>query len=85
MDVKRSYFEDVRLFDSWPQVIWSVVLLSFLVGFPFVAGSYYTYVLGYTAIHVIVALGPTSWWATPARSPWAMPDSSASGPTPPSF
>ena len=57
MDVKRSYFEDVRLFDSVPQVVWTVVLLAFLAGFPFVAGSYYTYVLGYTAIHVIVALG----------------------------
>ena len=57
MDIKRSYFEDVRLFDTPYQVVWTLILLAFLAGFPFVAGSYYTYVLGYTAIHIMVALG----------------------------
>ena len=55
--MKRTYFEDVRLFDSWGEVVWFLVLLGALAVFPFLAGSYYTYVLGYAAIHVLVALG----------------------------
>ncbi len=57
MDMKRSYFEDVRLFDSGPQVFWFIALLAGLAAFPFLAGNYYIYVLNYVALHVIVALG----------------------------
>jgi len=57
MDIKRSYYEDVRLFGSWPQWVWFLLLLAGLAVFPFLAGSYYTYVLSYTALHIIVALG----------------------------
>lgn len=57
MDMKRSYYEDLRLFDSLPQVVWFTVLMAGLAAWPFVVGSYYVYVMNYIAIHVIVALG----------------------------
>lgn len=57
MDMKRSYFEDVRLFDSVPQVCWTLLLVGVLIAWPFMVGGYYLYVVGYIAIHVIVALG----------------------------
>jgi branched-chain amino acid transport system permease protein len=57
MDMKRSYFEDVRLFDSLWKWLGFILLLAFLAVYPFVFGSYYTYLLGYTAINVLAALG----------------------------
>lgn len=57
MDMKRSYYEDLRLFGSLPQVLWFLAIIAALVVYPFIFGSYYTYVLSYIAIHVIVALG----------------------------
>jgi len=57
MDMKRSYFEDVRLFGSAAQVVWFLVLLAALFLFPFLAGPYYVYVVSYAAINVLVALG----------------------------
>ncbi len=57
MDIKRSYYEDVRLFDSPGALVWFLILLAGLLIFPFLAGPYYTYVVSYIAIHVLVALG----------------------------
>lgn len=57
MDMKRSYLEDVRLFDSGPQVFWFLALMAALIIYPFVAGAYNVYVFNYVAIYVIVALG----------------------------
>lgn len=57
MDMKRDYYEDFRLLDSKPAVFWMVALLASLAVFPFLAGSYNTYVANLIAINVIVALG----------------------------
>ena len=57
MDMKRDYYEDIRLLDSGPQVFWLAVLLAALAAFPLVADSYQIYTINLIAIHVIVALG----------------------------
>ncbi|MCB2187959.1 MAG: branched-chain amino acid ABC transporter permease [Deltaproteobacteria bacterium] len=57
MDMKRDYYEDIRLWDSGWQVAWTVVLLAFLIALPFWAGSYLIYTVNLMAINIIVALG----------------------------
>lgn len=57
MDMKRDYYEDVRLFDSKVEIFWTVVLLVAMGLFPLVGGNYYAYLLNLMAIHAIVALG----------------------------
>jgi branched-chain amino acid transport system permease protein len=57
MDMKRDYFEDIRLLDSGAQVFWLIALLAALAAFPFFASSYLTYTVNLMAINVIVALG----------------------------
>ncbi|MCF8033344.1 MAG: branched-chain amino acid ABC transporter permease [Desulfarculaceae bacterium] len=57
MDMKRDYYEDIRLLDSGPQVFWLIALIAALALFPFLAGSYHIYTVNLMAIHVIVALG----------------------------
>lgn len=57
MDMKRDYFEDIRLLDSSAQVFWLLLLIASLAIFPFMAGSYLIYTVNLMAIHVIVALG----------------------------
>jgi branched-chain amino acid transport system permease protein len=57
MDMKRDYYEDVRLITSPVVFFWLVVLLLFLVCFPFFVSNYYVYVANYIAINIIVAAG----------------------------
>lgn len=57
MDMKRDYYEDIRLLDSGAQVFWLIALLAALAAFPFFASSYLTYTVNLMAINVIVALG----------------------------
>lgn len=57
MDMKRDYYEDVRLFDSKVVVFWTVVLLAVIALLPLAGGNYYAYLLNLMAIHAIVALG----------------------------
>ncbi len=57
MDMKRDYYEDIRLLDSGARVFWLAALLISLAVFPFLAGSYLVYTVNLMAIHVIVALG----------------------------
>lgn len=57
MDMKRDYYEDIRLLDSGAQVFWLLALLTALAAFPFFAGSYLIYTVNLVAINVIVALG----------------------------
>ncbi len=57
MDMKRNYYEDVRLFSSPVMVFWFFLLMGFLYLFPMMAGNYYIYVANYIAINVIVAAG----------------------------
>lgn len=55
--MRRSYYEDLRLFGSVPQFLWASILVAALAAAPFFLGTYHLYVLGYVGIHVIVALG----------------------------
>lgn len=57
MDMKRDYYEDVRLFSSGVIVFWFILLILFLACFPFLFKNYYVYLANYMAINVIVALG----------------------------
>jgi len=61
MDMKRSHYEDIRLFSSGVVFAWFVVFLAAMALFPFAASrlgkSYYIYMANYMAINVIVAVG----------------------------
>jgi branched-chain amino acid transport system permease protein len=62
MDMKRDYYEDIQLLDSKVLWFWFMVLITFLIVFPFLipkltGSSYYIYMANYMAIHVIVTLG----------------------------
>lgn len=57
MDMKREYFEDVRIFTSGTVVFWFIVLFAGLLIFPFIMPNYYIYMANYLAINVIVAIG----------------------------
>lgn len=57
MDMKRDYFEDVRIFSSGTVIFWFAALMAGLAIFPFLVPNYYIYVANYMAIMVIVAIG----------------------------
>lgn len=57
MDMKRDYYEDIRLLDSGAQIFWFIALLAALAAFPLFASSYLIYTVNLMAINVIVALG----------------------------
>lgn len=57
MDMKRDYYEDVRLFSSGVNLFWFLILVLFLAAFPFLFKNYYVYVANYVAINVLVAIG----------------------------
>ncbi|MBU3916922.1 branched-chain amino acid ABC transporter permease [bacterium] len=57
MDMKRDYFEDVRIFSSGTVVFWFVVLIAGLALYPFLVPNFYIYMANYIAISVIVAIG----------------------------
>lgn len=57
MDMKRDYYEDVRIFTSGTVVFWTGFLFLLLAIFPFVAKNYWIYVANYMAINVIVVVG----------------------------
>jgi len=57
MDMKRDYYEDVRLFTSGTVVFWFVVLIAALILYPLLMPNYYIYMANYMAINVIVAIG----------------------------
>jgi len=57
MDMKRSYYEDLRLFDTLPLSLWLIACAIAAMAAPFLFDNYLLYVLGYIAINVIVAIG----------------------------
>ncbi len=57
MDMKREYYEDIRLISSPAAGFWFAGLLVFLYIFPLFADTYYIYVANYIAINIIVAAG----------------------------
>jgi branched-chain amino acid transport system permease protein len=57
MDIKRDYYEDIRLLDSKVLWFWFLMLIASLISFPFVASNYYIYMANYMAINVLVTVG----------------------------
>ncbi len=57
MDMKRDYYEDVKLFTSGVVFFWFMVLMAFLAAYPFLVKNYYVYVANYIAINIIVVIG----------------------------
>ncbi|MCC7151872.1 MAG: branched-chain amino acid ABC transporter permease [Rubrivivax sp.] len=55
--MKRSYYKDLRLFNTLPFGIWLAACILALAAAPWWLGNYLLYVLGYIAINVIVAVG----------------------------
>jgi branched-chain amino acid transport system permease protein len=57
MDMKRDYYEDIRLFKSGVVLFWTIVLLLFLFTLPFYAPNYHVYLLNIIMVHIILAVG----------------------------
>ncbi|ADK85080.1 inner-membrane translocator [Desulfarculus baarsii DSM 2075] len=57
MEMKRDYYEDLRLLDSGAQWFWFIALIVALGVFPLFGDSYQIYTVNQMAINVIVALG----------------------------
>ncbi len=57
MDMKRDYYEDVKLFKTKTAAVWFFILLAGLIVFPLIAPNYHVYLANYIAINVIVAIG----------------------------
>ncbi|NVM24486.1 MAG: branched-chain amino acid ABC transporter permease [Desulfobacterales bacterium] len=55
--LKKSYVEDLRLFEYRSSLMWYLALLAFLAVFPFFAGTYWVYNFMLAGIYSIVALG----------------------------
>lgn len=56
-DLKTDYFEDLRLFDNWKPLFWSLLLLIGLFILPLLVKTYYLSFINLMAVNVIVALG----------------------------
>lgn len=57
MKLKRHYYEDIRLFRSTSNKVWTVILVVLLAAIPFLVKPYYLSVLNLMALNIIVALG----------------------------
>ncbi len=57
MDMKRDYYEDVKLFESGVVLFWSVALMLLLVTIPLFTANYYIYLLNVIMVHIILAVG----------------------------
>lgn len=57
MDMKRDYYDDVRLFRTRTVLVATLVLLACLAAVPFCVGEYTLYLFNLIAIHSIVAIG----------------------------
>jgi branched-chain amino acid transport system permease protein len=57
MDMKRDYYEDIRLFDSGVVLFWTIVLMITLFTLPFYTPNYYVYLLNIIMVHIILAVG----------------------------
>jgi branched-chain amino acid transport system permease protein len=57
MDMKRDYYEDIRLFKSNVVIFWIAVLLIALFTAPLYVANYNVYLLNVVMVHVILAVG----------------------------
>jgi branched-chain amino acid transport system permease protein len=57
MDMKRDYYEDIRLFNSGVVLFWTIALLLVLFTLPLYTPNYYVYLLNIIMVHIILAVG----------------------------
>jgi branched-chain amino acid transport system permease protein len=57
MDLKQSYFEDIRLWRRPSTLFWSIGLVVFLALLPYLVKSYYLSIVNLMALYAMVALG----------------------------
>jgi branched-chain amino acid transport system permease protein len=57
MDMKRDYYEDIRLFKSGVVLFWTIALLLVLFTLPLYTPNYYVYLLNIIMVHIILAVG----------------------------
>jgi branched-chain amino acid transport system permease protein len=57
MDMKRDYYEDIRLFESRVVLFWTAAFLLFLFTLPLYLPPYHFYLLNLIMVHVILAVG----------------------------
>jgi len=57
MDMKRDYFEDIRLFESKTVLVWSLLFVFMLAILPFIIPNYYTFILNLMMIYIVVSVG----------------------------
>jgi branched-chain amino acid transport system permease protein len=57
MDMKRDYYEDIRLFRSRTVLVWSLAFILFLFTLPLYATNYSVFLLNLVMLHVILAVG----------------------------
>mgnify|MGYP000883458301 FL=1 len=57
MDMKRDYYEDVRLFESGVVLSWTAVFLVLVFSLPLFVPKYHFYLLNLLLVHVILAVG----------------------------
>ena len=62
MDIKRSYYEDIRLFKNKTILFWSLVFFAFLIVLPWIVAKthfmgFSVYLVNLIVIHCIVAIG----------------------------
>lgn len=55
--LKKSYMDDIRIFEHKSNFVWYGILVVLLIIFPMFAGNYWTYNLTLACIYAIVALG----------------------------
>ncbi|MBN1574095.1 MAG: branched-chain amino acid ABC transporter permease [Deltaproteobacteria bacterium] len=57
MDLKRNYYEDIKLIKSNFIGVWTLILLVFLLFFPLFATSFNTHIASTLFINIIIAIG----------------------------
>ena len=57
MKLKKHYFEDIQTFGTTSSLVWSIVLIVFILLLPFLVKTYYLSLINLMALNVIVALG----------------------------
>ncbi len=62
MDIKRSYYEDIRLFKNKTILVWSLIFFAFLIVLPWIVAKthfmgFSVYLVNLIVIHCIVAIG----------------------------
>ena len=57
MQLKESYFDDIRYFDEPYKRWWTLVFIVFTLVFPLFGGPYWVYLFSLANIYIIIAVG----------------------------